>query len=123
LNVNILIIDTLSPVVPNDTPDEANIKLNKYSGTSETYVTFNYEDDRATHYEDNEPKIDTAFLQIHLFCPADFNYNTLKKQIRSKLYRAGFSYPQITGPFYEDETGKNHIVFQCQIDGQSETEE
>jgi hypothetical protein len=108
--------------VPNTAePTKPHISPNVYKGTATTYIVFNYEDDRATEYEDNEPKSDTAYLQIHLFCPGDFNYNTLKKQIRSKLYLAGFSYPQISS-FYEDDTDKNHLIFQCQIEGQSERE-
>jgi hypothetical protein len=76
LNVNGRIIEALKPLgYP--------VKADAYKGSAKTYIVFNYEDDRATHFEDNKPKLDTAYLQIHLFCPADFNYNTVKKQIRS----------------------------------------
>jgi len=115
MNVNSLIINTISPlgypVVPS-----------KYTGTNPTYIVFNYVDDRDEVFADNEPIIDIAYMQIHLFCPVTFNFHTLKKQIRSKLFKAGFSYPQIT-TLYEDETSKNHIVFECEIEGKSETEE
>lgn len=122
MNVNKLIIDTLTPIIPNDTPGEPNVKLNKYSGDSGTYVVFNYADDRGEVFADDAPEIDTASLQIHLFCPEKFNYMTLKKQIRSKLFQAGFSYPQISS-LYESDTKLNHIIFECEIAGNPETEE
>lgn len=113
MNVNKLIIDTLSPLVPDVVPMA-------YTGTNDTYITFNYEDDRGEVFADDEPLIDIAYLQIHLFCSG--NFNTLKKQIRSKLFGAGFSYPAIT-TLYEEDTKKYHIIFQCSIEGNSETEE
>ena len=115
MNVNGLISNALKSLGHPVYPD-------KYTGTAETYIIFNYEDDRGEVFADDEPEIDKAYLQIHLFCPGNFNYMTLKKQIRSKLFRAGFSYPSITS-LYEKDTDKNHIIFQCEIEGESETEE
>lgn len=115
MNVNSLIINTLSPLVPDVVP-------NKYTGTATTYIVFNCEDDRGEVFADNMPITDVVYLMIHLFCPMSFNYHTLKKQIRSRLFKAGFSYPTIQ-IFYEEDTQMNHIVFQCEIEGNSETEE
>lgn len=112
MNVNKLIIDTLKPLVPDVVPT-------KYTGTNTTYITFNYEDDRAVEFADDAPIIDVAYTQIHLFCPRTFNFNNLKKQIRSALFKAGFSYPSVT-ILYEDETEINHIIFQCEIEGEPE---
>ena len=115
MNVNKLIIDTLKPLVPDVVPDV-------YTGTNKTYITFNYADDRAAIFADNEPQIDIASMQIHLFMPDTLNPMTLKKQIRSKLFRAGFSYPEITR-VHEDDTKLNHIIFECDIEGEPESEE
>lgn len=115
MNVNKLIIDTLKPFV-------ADVVPTKYTGTNTTYIVFNYEDDRAKLFADDKPIIDVAYMQIHLFCPRTFNFQNLKKQVRSALFKAGFSYPSIQ-TFYEDDTETNHIVFQCEIEGQSEVEE
>lgn len=115
MNVNNLIISTLSPIV-------ADVVPTKYTGTATTYITFNYEDDRGVAFADDTPIADVAYLQIHLFCPRTSNYHSKKTQIRKALFNAGFSYPQITS-LYEDETETNHIIFQCEIEGNSETEE
>ena len=115
MNVNGLIVSTLKPLVPDVFPGH-------YTGTLPTYIVFNYADDRGEVFADDEPQNDIAYLQIHLFCPGKFNYMTLKKQIRSALFEAGFSYPSVT-TLYETDTDKNHIVFQCEIDGLSEREE
>ncbi|MDF2537411.1 MAG: hypothetical protein K0S76_432 [Herbinix sp.] len=115
MNVNPIIKSVLEPeglpVVPGI-----------YTGTSDKYYTFNYEDDRAIVYANDTPQIDVASIQVHLFVPIDFNYIALKKRTRSRLFGAGFSYPVITEQDEKD-TKKKHIIFQCEIDGQSETEE
>lgn len=120
MNVNNKIIDTLKYFGYPIKPDV--YKLSSTEKASDKYFTFNYEDDRGEIFEDNKPIIDTAYLQIHFFSPRTFNNLTIKKQVRSKLFQAGFSYPQISS-FYEEDTDTNHLVFQCHIDGQSETEE
>jgi len=118
MNVNNLIINTLSTLTY---PVEFNVYKPPPGSTPNTiYFTFNYEDERAETFADNEPQIDVAYLQIHLFTPSGFNFMTLKKRVRAKLFKAGFTYPNIT-TLYEDE--KNHLIFQCEIEGQSETED
>ena len=37
-----------------------------------TYITFNYADDRAVLFGNDEPLIDEVDMQIHLFCPHSF---------------------------------------------------
>lgn len=115
MNVNNLIITALKPLVADVVPGH-------YTGTAKTYIAFNYEDDRGELFADDEPEIDKAYMQIHLFTPGSFNYMTLKKQIRQALRKAGFSYPTVQS-YYESDTDKNHIIFQCEIEGDSETEE
>lgn len=115
MNVNGLIINTLKPLVSEISPGH-------YTGTAEIYIAFNYEDDRGEMYADDAPEVDKAYMQIHLFCPDNYNYTVLKKQIRSRLFCAGFSYPSVS-EFYEKDTRKNHLVFQCEIVGEPEMEE
>lgn len=123
MNVNKLILDTLKPL-------GHPVVFNIYEGEwidgkfvkKDIYITFNYEDERGELFADDEPITDIAYLQIHLFAPINFNFMSLKKQIRSRLFRAGFSYPTIT-TIYEEETKTNHLVYQCSIEGASETEE
>ncbi|MEL7568952.1 MAG: hypothetical protein AAGU14_00145 [Eubacteriaceae bacterium] len=115
MNVNKLIDDTLSPLgYPVD--------YISYAGSADRYFTYNYADDRAELYADNEPINDVAYMQIHFFSPKTFNHMQVKKQVRKSLYNAGFSYPRISS-FYEDDTGMNHLVFECEIEGISDIEE
>lgn len=114
MNVNPIITNALEPeglpVIPG-----------RYTGTEDKYYSFNYEDDRGLVFADNDPQIDVASIQVHLFVPLDFNYIQLKKRTRARLFKAGFSYPYIT-EFIETDKKKIHIIFQCEIDGQSESE-
>ena len=114
MNVNPIIINALMP-------EGLPIAPGIYTGTADKYYTFNYEDDRGDVYADDTPQIDVASIQIHLFVPLGFDYIALKKRTRSRLFGAGFSYPVIT-ELDEKDTKKKHIIFQCEIDGQSETE-
>jgi hypothetical protein len=120
MNVNSTIVSALSPAgYP--------VEPMSYTGKEKKYFIFNYADDRGEVFADNEPQIDVASIQIHFFCPGSpanskFNYKTVIQQTRVRLLKAGFSYPVIT-EIYEKETGTNHIIFECSIDGQSETEE
>jgi hypothetical protein len=115
MNVNSTIVSALSPAGYPVEPGHC-------TGTAKTYYTFNYADNRGEIFADDEPQIDIASLQVHFFCPGNFNYKTVLKQTRSRLFKAGFSYPVITED-YEDETDTNHIIFECSIDGAPETEE
>jgi hypothetical protein len=112
-DVNKLIIATLSPLgIP--------IEAAPYTGNELTYVIFNKADDIGVVFADDEPQIDQVSMQIHLFTP--LNYLTLKKQIRSKLFKAGFTYPQVQER-YEEDAKTNHVVFECQIETSTESEE
>jgi hypothetical protein len=112
-DVNKLIIATLAPLgIP--------VEATPYTGSELTYLTINRADDIGVVYADDEPQIDQVSMQIHLFTP--LNYLTLKKQIRSKLFKAGFTYPQVQER-YEEDTKTNHVVFECQIETSTESEE
>lgn len=115
MDANRIVKTTLSPLnIP--------VEFLTYDGNASTYITFNYEDDRAISYADDTPQIDIAYIQVHLFIPSNVNYIALKKEIRSKLFKAGFTYPRVTS-LYESDSKTNHIIFQCSIEGNSESEE
>jgi hypothetical protein len=116
MNVNSTIMNALLPLgYP--------VCQGHYTGVEDTYIVFNYADDRGMTFADDAPEDDVVSIQVHLFCLGKFDYRKLKKLIRVKLFNAGFSYPSIPLDTYESNTDKNHIVFECEIDGDSETEE
>lgn len=122
MNVNKLVVDTLTSFVKS----KNEVSQDVYLGKEEKYITFNYEDERAIQIGDNMPDLEGTWIQVHLFCPVklktgDQTINQIKKQIRSALFNAGFSYAQITSLF-DQETMKNHIVFSCSIAGKADYE-
>lgn len=93
-----------------------------FGGGEEEYVTFNYADDRAAAFADDVPILVEADLQIHYFLPADKNYLKNKKEIRKALFGAGFTYPAVT-EFTEPDSNVRHIIFECRIENDDETED
>lgn len=61
-----------------------------YEGESEKYVIFTYEDETTESFADNRVTADTAYLQVQLITPKEFDYFELKKKIRGLLEEADF---------------------------------
>lgn len=89
------------------------VKPDRDGAEGDTYFTFNYADDRATAFANDEPIQVVAYMQIHFFCPLWRDYLEIKKQIRQALFRAGFTFPVITELNQED---TRHLVFECEIE-------
>lgn len=115
MNVNKLIIDTLSPLgYP-----VAYIKYKPYTGepVSDKYFTFNYADDRGINFADDVPQHEIAYMQIHFFAPLKFPHTALRKDIRKRLFSAGFTYPTIV-TLTEEDNEIIHLVFECEIESE-----
>lgn len=95
------------------------VKPDLYTGTEKRYIIFNYADDRAVLFADNAPLCVVAYMQIHLFIPLDEDYLNIKSRIRKALFDAGFTYPEVTEQI-ENDTKKRHIIFECEIEEESE---
>lgn len=61
-----------------------------YDGEADRYILFSYEDERPENWGDNQAGADTAYIQIQLITPKEFDYFTLKKKIRDLLEGADF---------------------------------
>ena len=68
-------------------------------------------------FADDEPETVIASVQVHFYLPADENFLKVQKQIRTALFKRGFTYPEVT---VIREENKRHIIFECEIE---ETEE
>lgn len=66
------------------------VEQDEYIGPEEIYIIFVYEDERPEAHADNRPTADTAWLQVQLITPKNYNYFSLKKKIRDLLEEAGF---------------------------------
>ena len=61
-----------------------------YEGENDKYIVYTYQDERPVQWGDNRVKDDTAWIDVALFTPKNFNYMELKHQIRDYLEGAGF---------------------------------
>lgn len=66
------------------------VEQDEYTGKSKVYIIFVYEDERPEAHADNKVTEDTAYLQVQLITPKDYNYFSLKKKIRDLLEEADF---------------------------------
>lgn len=115
MTVNEKIIQALSPFGLKVTPDF-------FGGGAEEYFTFNYADDRASDFGDNEPIHVVAYMQIHYFCPVKKDHLKLKKEVRKALMEAGFTYPVVIDATVSGDE-ERHLVFECSIENEDELEE
>ena len=107
MSVNKKIIDALAFL---KVPIEADL----YEGAGESYVVFNYADDRGFGHADGEPSDNKVAMQVHFFMSLKGNPLPFKKNIREALFKAGFTYPAVT-IIPETETSKRHLIFECEI--------
>lgn len=108
MNVNPLIVSALASMTPIPVTPASD------KGTATEYIIFNYADERAVVSGDDEELLDTTAVQIHYFTKGNPQSN--KKVIRRLLRAAGFTIIN-TQDFFETETGYNHVVVECEIDG------
>lgn len=99
MNLNRLIIDTLKEAA--GCPVEQDV----YEGNKEKYITFTYEDERATLRADDGEVADTAYLQISLYAPKDYNYFGDKRKMKKALIDAGFTVESIQTWLEESRNG------------------
>lgn len=88
-----------------------------YEGESEKYIIFTYEDETPESFADNRVTADTAYIQIQLITPKEFDYFTLKKKIRDLLEGADFivtSTRSFLGSVYVGTEKKRQTIFQVE---------
>ena len=113
MNVNPLIKElnriTGLPVVPD-----------KYTGESEKWITFTYQDERPVYFGDNVPLVDTAYMSVNLFTPAEFNYMTLKEDIKDYLESIGIVTNCESYVYLENQIPVRQSVFEVTISKERE---
>jgi len=108
MNLNELLIKLLSVTgLP--------VEQDEYDGDGDKYIVFIYEDEKPETYGDDEVTADTVYLQIQLITPKEFDYFSLKKQIRSLLEEADFivtSIQSFLGDIYQGTEKVRQTIFQ-----------
>ena len=111
MNCNKKIIDALAstglPVVQDE-----------YEGTAKKYIVFIYTDEVPALWGDDDVLADTVFIQLQLITPKDFNYFSLKHQVRDLLEQAGFlvtSTQSWLGDIYNGTEKVRQTIFEIQL--------
>lgn len=94
-----------------------------YSGKSNKYICFTYEDERPALSADDEEEYEQAYMAISLYTPATYNYFADKKKIKRKLVELGFYMNSIQSFVRDDmvETSKiRQTIFSCYFAGKDE---
>lgn len=71
------------------------VEQDEYEGSSDKYIVFTYEDERASLRADNEEQAETAYLMVCLFVPKSYDYFEDKKNIKDALVRQDFTVESI----------------------------
>lgn len=111
MSVNQRILETLAPLGFPVVPD-------LYSEKADKYITFNYTA-RGASFADDAPQYDICLVQVHFFCPHDFDSVETRKAIRRRLFETGFTWPEevnATGDYRESAKEGQHYVFECEIE-------
>lgn len=110
MTVNERILSALSPL---DCPVLADL----YTGRERVYVTFHYTTCGAL-FADDAPGCERCLIQVHFFCPYDFDYVGTAKEIKRLLFAGGFTWPEMvnaTGDYAEAAKEGRHFVFECEL--------
>ena len=110
MSVNERIITALEPLGYPVVPD-------LYTGEETTYLTFNYSGHGAL-FADDVPCYEVHMVQVHFLVPYGVNTVATRRDIRRRLFAAGFTWPTETdaGNEYRSEHTGQHIVFECEIE-------
>jgi|GEM_PF-567291 len=84
MSVDKRIINALSTLAPVD--------RDELSDWSAPGFTFNY-DTLPISFRNNRPSYERYLVQVHLFCPVDFNHLKLRADAKEALFKAGFAWP------------------------------
>lgn len=85
------------------------------------FILFNLETDKVDFSAFDTPIAFLVSYQIHLYCPLEFNYHNVVKQIRRILFENGFSYPSIDNILLDKTNAEltvenlRHIVLSTEI--------
>lgn len=116
MNVNGLMLElktvTGLPVVPD-----------LYKGNSDKWITFTYQDERPSFFGDNDVLADVAYISLNLFTPANYNYMSLKEDIKTYLEYIGVLTNSESYVYMENQTPIRQTIFEVQIPKEREEKE
>lgn len=91
------------------------VKPDLYEGSSDKWITFTYQDERPVNFGDNEVLFDTAYISVNLFTPSNFNYMSLKNDIKTYLESIGIVTNCESYVYLENQIPIRQTVFEVTI--------
>ena len=108
MNINSLMMELKSltklPVVPD-----------LYEGSGDKWITFTYQDERPEYFGDNDILADVAYISVNLFTPANYNYMSLKEDIKTYLESIGVLTNCESYVYTENQIPIRQTMFEVQI--------
>ena len=71
------------------------------AANGQVFFVFNYWS-RGENFGDNTPQNEHYFIQLHLFCPDEYDSVSLREQTKRLLTANGFTYPETTDASDDD---------------------
>lgn len=69
-------------------------------------------------FRNNKPTLERYLIQVHLFCPVDFNNLKLRADTKDALFAAGFGWPDEVDAGLDKEAPGDvtlrHFVYECE---------
>lgn len=94
-----------------------------YEGSSDKWITFTYQDERPVNFGDNKVLDDTAYISVNLFTPKNFNYMSLKNDIKTYLETIGIVTNCESYVYTENQIPIRQTIFEVQITKEREENE
>lgn len=87
---------------------------------ADRYIIYNLSSQNASGFADDMPMEDISYVQVHIYLPLNINPKLIKKEVKSRLFKAGFSYPRLVLDTREEDAGMRHICFETNITEKTE---
>lgn len=91
-----------------------------YSGRSDKFIVYAYEDERAAYYADNDEEEITVNIQVQLITPKNYDYFADKAKLKNALKAQGFSIDHIQSWLDDVAAGTDNArrtIFSCYYTG------
>ena len=80
-----------------------------YTGPADKNITFTYEDERGALYADDDETATTAYLQVSLNTPENYNHMRDKHLIKKELKKLGFNVESIQSWLEDAKKGTERV--------------
>ncbi len=112
-SVGAMVVDCVKDLAP--------CKARYYTGKEKRYFVYDITDDRGDDWGDDIPDKIHYWVRLKFYYPQGENQNSIKKEVRRRLHRAGFSYPRILEVSFPED-GIDGIEWTCDYVVESEEE-